>query len=76
MTVSQAIIITLLISVFAGATNTNLATNQNLLIILLIALLALAGVTTVNNNINSLNRAYSCRNRILSPTGTITQTLF
>jgi len=73
MTVSQALIIVLLISVFAGATNTNLATNTNILIILLIALIALAGVTTISNN--QQNRNY-CRNRVISPIGTITQTLF
>lgn len=75
MTVSQALVIVLLISVWAGSTNTDLATNSNLLIILLIALIALAGVTTLNDNINN-NNFYRCRNRIISDTGTITQTLF
>lgn len=76
MTISQAIIIALLISVFVSATNANLATNTNMILILLIALIALAGVTTISNNQNQLNRAYYCRNRIISPLGTITQTLF
>ncbi len=76
MTISQALVIVLLISVFAGATNANLATNTNMLIILLIALISLAGVTTINTNLNQLNRNYLCRNRIISPYGTITQTLF
>ncbi len=72
MTVSQALVIVLLISVWAGATNTDLATNSNILIILLIALIALAGVTTLEDNLNDRN----CVNRIISTTGTVTQTLF
>ena len=75
MTISQALVIVLLISVWAGSTNTDLATNSNILIILLIALVALAGVTTLNDNINN-NSNWWCRNRIISDTGTITQTLF
>lgn len=72
MTVSQALVIVLLISVWAGTTGTDLATNSNILIILLIALIALAGVTALSDN--DSNRC--CRNRIISDTGTITQTLF
>ena len=72
MTVSQALIIVLLISVWAGATGTDLATNSNILIILLIALIALAGVTTLADN----DFRNHCHNRIISETGTITQTLF
>lgn len=72
MTVSQALIIVLLISVWAGATGTDLATNSNILIILLIALIALAGVTTLADN----DFHHHCRNRIISEVGTITQTLF
>ena len=72
MTVSQALVIVLLISVWAGATNTDLATNSNILIILLIALIALAGVTTLEDNLNDR----TCVNRIISTTGTVTQTLF
>ncbi len=73
MTVSQALVIVLLISVWAGATGTDLATNSNLLIILLIALIALAGVTTLSND----NTSSRCANRILSSgTNTILQTLF
>ena len=75
MTVSQALVIVLLISIWAGSTNADLATNSNILIILLIALIALAGVTTINDNINN-NNNYLCSNRIISGTGTITQTLF
>ena len=75
MTVSQALVIVLLISIWAGSTNADLATNSNILIILLIALIALAGVTTINDNINNSND-YQCTNRIISGTGTITQTLF
>ena len=74
MTISQALIIVLLISIWAGSTGTDLATNSNLLIILLIALIALAGVTTLTNNLN--NNIGTCRNRIISANGTITQTLF
>ena len=75
MSISQALVIVLLISVWAGSTNTDLATNSNILIILLIALIALAEVTTLNDNINN-NSTNVCRNRIISDTGTITQTLF
>ncbi|MBO5103066.1 MAG: hypothetical protein J6C13_03135 [Clostridia bacterium] len=71
MTISQALIIVLLISIWASTTNTDLATNSTILIILLIALIALAGVTSINEN----NNRCCCRNRIIS-TGTITQTLF
>lgn len=74
MTVSQALVIVLLISVWAGSTNTDLATNSNILIILLFALIALAGVTTINDNLN--DNFFNCRNRIISDVGTITQTLF
>ena len=73
MTVSQALVIVLLISVWAGATGADLATNSNILIILLIALIALAGVTTLSNDSTSSR----CANRILSSgSGTILQTLF
>lgn len=75
MTISQALVIVLLISIWAGSTGTNLATNSNLLIILLIALIALAGVTTLTNNLTN-NNFFPCRNRIISSNGTITQTLF
>ncbi len=71
MTISQALIIVLLLSVYAGASGTDLATNSTILIILLIALIALAGVTTLVDNVHS-----TCNNRIISQTGTITQTLF
>ena len=74
MTISQAIVIVLLISIWAGTTGTDLATNSNILIILLIALIALAGVTTLTNNLT--NNFNPCRNRIISANGTITQTLF
>lgn len=67
MTVSIALLTALAVSIFAGATNTNLATNSNIIIILLIALIALAGITSLNS--------YQCQNRIISNTG-ITQTLF
>lgn len=70
MTISQALVIVLLISIWAGATGTDLATNSNILIILLIALIALAGVTSFNNN-------HCCRNRFLTfGSDVITQTLF
>ncbi len=73
MTVSQALVIVLLISVWAGATGADLATNSNILIILLIALIALAGVTTLSNDSTSSR----CANRVLSSgNGTILQTLF
>jgi len=67
MTISQAIVIALAVAIFAGATNTELANNTNIVLILLIALIALAGVT---------NNSYYCRNRIISTDNTITQTLF
>ena len=67
MTISIAVLTALAVSVLAGITNTNLATNSNIIIILLIALIALAGVTSLNY--------YNCRNRIISNTG-VTQTLF
>lgn len=74
MTVSQALVIVLLISVWAGATGADLATNSNILIILLIALIALAGVTTLSNDSTSSRCA---ANRVLSSgSGTILQTLF
>ncbi len=72
MTISQALVIVLLISIWAGSTNTDLATNSNILIILLIALIALAGVTALQDDASNNN----CINRILSANGTITQTLF
>jgi len=42
MTISQSLVLVLLISIVAGITDTNLATNSNILIILLIALIALS----------------------------------
>ena len=66
MTISQAITIAIAVAVFAIATNTELANNTFIVLILLIALIALSGVTNTNN---------CCRNRILS-SDTITQTLF
>lgn len=74
MTISRALTIALIVAVFAGATNTNLANNTNLVIILLIALIALAGVTTLSENQSPARTC--CRNRIISTTGTVTQTLF
>lgn len=73
MTVSLALVIVLLISVFASATGTDLANNTTILIVLLIALIALAGVTTLSNNQN--NNRCCCQNRLTSNFG-IPQTLF
>lgn len=70
MTISQAITIVLLIAVFASTSGIDLANNTVLLIILFIALIALSGVTTLANQSNT------CRNRVISDLGTITQTLF
>ena len=67
MTISLAIITALAVSVLATTTGTDLATNSTITLILLIALIALAGVTSTN---------YCCRNRIISDSNTITQTLF
>ncbi len=67
MTISLAVLSALAVSIFASATGTELATNSNIVIILLIALIALAGVTNSNSY---------CRNRIISDVGSITQTLF
>ena len=78
MTISQALVIVLIIAVIVGATGTELANNTTLLIVLLIALIALAGVTYLFDNQNN-NRYNRCRNRVISfndDTNTITQTLF
>lgn len=56
MTVSQSLVLVLLISLWASSTGTDLASNSTILIILLIALIALSYVT--NNNGNSRNGCY------------------
>ena len=72
MTISQALITVLIISVIVGATGSELANNTTILIILLIALIALAGVT----RLFQYNTA-PCVNRLLNTTSDmIPQTLF
>ncbi len=73
MTITQAVVITLLIAMWASGTGVELTNNTTLLIILLISLIALSGVSTIISNNNSQG---NCRNRLLNQSGTITQTLF
>lgn len=65
MTVSQSLVLVLLISLWASSTGTDLASNSTILIILLIALIALSYATTTRrgccfnyqtlNNFNTLD---------------------
>lgn len=50
MTVSQSLVLVLLISLWASSTGTDLASNSTILIILLIALIALSYATNTRRN--------------------------
>ncbi len=76
MTVSLALIITLLLSVYATSTGLDLSSNSIILIILLIALISLANSQTALDENNQNNSSCCCRNRLISDSNSITQTLF